>query len=97
MNIIVDLYKQQAFFVKQGILPYGALLSKYKFSFNKIHMNIGKVRYYYTNSRFNDNKNINNRQELFKANYKITEDILEKNFYIAYQPGYYPYFYRYLN
>jgi hypothetical protein len=42
-----NLYKQQANFVKQGILPYGALLSRSKLSFNKIHMNLGNIIYYY--------------------------------------------------
>jgi hypothetical protein len=85
-----SLYKHHLYRIQNGSIPSGALLSRSKFSFRNIHMNIGKVKYYSTTTDVRltgdsnyDNKLLKNRQELFQENYRIVSNILGKNHHVG--------------
>lgn len=72
-----SLYNVHAEGVKTGYVPSSLQLSKARFSFRNIHMNIGNIKWYSTSTKKND------RQKLFQENYNIVYDILKSNSFVG--------------
>lgn len=72
------LYRYQKLVVKNGLMPSECLLSRSKFSFRNIHINMGNTRLYSTKKKVSTS-----RQNLFQNNYTLIQNILEKNYYVG--------------
>lgn len=85
-NYRSNLYKYRIKLINAGVMPHKVKLSRSRYSFNNVHINIGNARWYSTTNNSHlvlDEKSLKNRQQLFQTNYRIVGDILDINYHVG--------------